>query len=276
MRAHHLRDKLDELYLLYDRPEHIHPDPLEFVYNYSEQLDREVAGFIASSLAYGRVQQILSSVRTVLNRMGPAPSLFLLERSESDLREEFQPFKHRFTTGPILSALLIGLRRLIREYGSLESCFLRQYNPVHANALQALSEFVGKLDVAAGQKMPMFLPSPSGGSACKRLNLFLRWMVRKDNVDPGVWSGISASRLVVPLDTHMHRIALSLGFTARKQADLRCAMEVTGSFASICPEDPVRYDFALTRLGMNNGGPLQSAATKSILFRGELDERMRH
>ncbi|MFZ2445313.1 MAG: TIGR02757 family protein [Syntrophobacteraceae bacterium] len=253
-----MKDALDKLYEQYNRPEHIHPDPLEFVHLYANGLDREVAGFIASALAYGRVRQIHFSVSAVLDRMGPSPSSFLLQNSASGIRDTFHFFKHRFTTGAVLAALLEGLKKLIDEYGSLESCFLRGFDPAGENILPALSDFVRKLDLAAGRTMPMFLPSPSGGSACKRLNLFLRWMVRRDNVDPGVWRGVSPSHLVIPLDTHMHRIALALGLTERKQADLRCAVEVTGKFARICPEDPVRYDFALTRFAMNNVAPLNA------------------
>lgn len=247
-----LRNTLDGLYDRFNSFEFIHPDPLEFVHLYENKLDMEIAGFIASALAYGRVGQILLSVRAVLDKMGPSPHSFLLQRSPSEIRKSFQFFKHRFTTADDLSTLLAGLRKLIREYGSLECCFLAGVDGTNRNVLPALSEFVQKLETAAGRKMPMLLPSPTGGSACKRLNLFLRWMIRRDKVDPGIWRGIPASFLVVPLDTHMHRIARTMGLTVSKQANLRCAVEITGGFASICPEDPVRYDFALTRLGMNN------------------------
>ena len=246
---------LEELYGHFNRFEHIHPDPLEFVYHYDNKPDRELSGFIASALAYGRVQQILMSVRTVLNVMGPSPSLFLLEKSRADIREAFQLFKHRFTTGGTLSNLLEGLKKLIVEYGSLESCFLAGFSENDRNILPALTAFVRKIEKAGGRTMPMFLPSPDGGSACKRLNLFLRWMVRSDDVDPGVWQGIPASHLIVPLDTHMHRIAGAMGLTSRKQADMRCAIEITEAFSAIRPADPVRYDFALTRLGIKNGTP---------------------
>jgi uncharacterized protein (TIGR02757 family) len=247
-----LRNTLDDLYHRFDRFEFIHPDPLEFVHLYENKLDMEVAGFIASALAYGRVGQILLSVRAVLDRMGPSPCSFLLQRSPSEIRRSFQFFKHRFTTADDLSTLLVGLRKLVREYGSLEHCFMAGVDRANRNVLPALSEFVQKLEIAAGRKMPMLLPSPAGGSACKRLNLFLRWMIRRDKVDPGIWPGIPASFLVVPLDTHMHRIAGTMGLTVSKQANIRCAVEITEGFALICPEDPVRYDFALTRLGMSN------------------------
>ncbi len=251
-----LEEFLERLYELYNRPEFIHPDPLEFVHRYQGAPDREVAGLIASALAYGRVKQILCSVETVLGRMGPSPCAFLLETPRKDIRKMFHSFKHRFTTGDVLAAMLEGAKKLLEEYGSLESCFLSEFDSSAPNIVPALSAFVKKLHIAAGRGMPMFLPFPADGSACKRLNLFLRWMVRRDGVDPGVWRAVPASHLVVPLDTHMHRISLALGLTGRKQADMRCAVEVTENFAAIRPEDPVRYDFALTRLGMNgNGSP---------------------
>ena len=241
---------LEELYDHYNGFEHIHPDPLEFVYHYDEKADRELSAFIASALAYGRVRQILQSVRSVLDTMGPSPSRFLLENRPADIRRAFRSFRHRFTTGEVLSDLLVALRALTREYGSLQSCFLAGFSKHDPNILPALAVMVKKFERACGRTMQMFLPSPDGGSACKRLNLFLRWMVRRDNVDPGTWQGIPASHLIVPLDTHMHRIAAAMGLTSRKQADIRCAIEITDAFSSMRPDDPVRYDFALTRLGI--------------------------
>lgn len=246
---------LEDLYNQYNHFELISPDPLEVVYLYKKKIDMELSAFIASSLAYGRVKQILRSVRTVLDGMGPSPSSFLLENKPALIRKVFQSFKHRFTTAGLLSDMLIALGKLLQKYGSLESCFKAGFNANDANILPALTKFVKKLENACGRTMPMLLPSPHGGSACKRLNLFLRWMVRNDRVDPGLWRSIPASHLVAPLDTHMHKIALTIGLTSRKQADIRCAIEITEAFKAICPEDPVRYDFALTRMGIVDGAP---------------------
>ncbi len=246
---------LEELYDHYNRFEHIHPDPLEFVYLYDKKLDRELSAFIASALAYGRVRQILRSVRSVLDTMGPSPSAFLLENRPAVIRRAFESFKHRFTTGEILSNLLVALRQITLDYGSLESCFLAGFSEQDPNILPALAGLVKKLELACGRTMQTFLPSPGGGSACKRLNLFLRWMVRSDNVDPGIWQSIPSSHLIVPLDTHMYRIAAAMGLTSRKQADIRCAIEITEAFSLVRPDDPVRYDFALTRLGIKPETP---------------------
>ena len=147
---------LEKLYGHYNRFEHIHPDPLEFVYLYDKKLDRELSAFIASALAYGRVQQILQSVRSVLDTMGPSPSSFLLENRPADIREAFRFFKHRFTTGEILSNLLVALRELTLEYGSLESCFLAGFSEHDPNILPALIGLVKRLEQACGRMFRCF------------------------------------------------------------------------------------------------------------------------
>ena len=268
MSFHLFRTALDELYGVYNRPDYIHPDPLEFLHRYESKADREIAGFLASALAYGRVKQILKSVETILAAMGPSPSAFLSEDSKNRSHPLFNGFKHRFTTGEQIACLLAGLARVIRAHGSIEGCFLSGYRSSDENILPALTKFVSELDGACGRRLAFLLPSPAQGSACKRLNLFLRWMVRRDAVDPGDWDGIPASKLVVPLDIHMHRIASRARFTARKQADLKSAVEITEAFRSICPEDPVRYDFVLTRIGMLAVPPPRSTPAHDEIFAG--------
>ena len=223
--------------------------PLEFLYDYEDQHDREIVGLIASSLAYGRVQQILKSVRSVLEPMKPSPSIFLNEASRTLLLSTYSEFKHRFTTGLEIASLLFGIKAVMERYGSLYNCFTAGLND-DVTVLPAVSLFVKELSVEKDNRPNSLIPSPMKGSACKRLNLFLRWMVRNDSVDPGGWHSIPASKLIVPLDTHMHRISLSLNLTKRRQADMRAALEITDSFRTISPDDPVKYDFALTRLGM--------------------------
>ena len=253
------KERLEELYSSYHRRELVHPDPLEFLYDYPHLRDREVAGLVASSLAYGRVAQILKSVSTVLERMDPSPFAFLVNSSPDSLRSAFAGFKHRFTTGQELTALLWGAKCIIEHYGSLHACFMTYFNDSDDTILPALSAFVGKFDTCSSKTGKFsLLPSPDRGSACKRLNLFLRWMVRRDEVDPGGWTSIPLSKLIVPLDTHMHRICCLLDLTVRRQADLRTAVDITRAFRKIVPEDPVRYDFALTRLGIRKDTDLAS------------------
>lgn len=250
-----LKEELDKLYLKYNSRDFVHPDPLEFLYNYKDVADREIAGLVASSLAYGRVAQILKSVSFVLGKMTPGPFIFIRESSPGSLYSQFKDFKHRFTTGCELCCLLTGIKNALDEYGSLNKCFLeglKTDNEIKKKAvLPAVTNFAEKLNTLAEIKCNSLMPSPLGGSAFKRLNLYLRWMVRRDNVDPGGWIGVSKSMLIMPLDTHIYRISIKLGFTKRKQADIKTALEITGALKEFDKNDPVKYDFALTRLGMN-------------------------
>lgn len=243
---------LKDVYGLYHKREFVHPDPLEFLYDYKNIRDREIVALIASGLAYGRVAQILKSVSQVLRKLGPSPCDFLMSSGDQDIARTFINFKHRFTTGRELSDMLINTKAAIKKYGSLNECFLSSLGGNSPSVLSALPQFVENL--TGGSRRPSsLLPQPSRGSACKRLNLFLRWMVRNDVVDPGGWDGVDQKLLIVPLDTHMYKIGRRLKFTERKTADLRTALEITKGFANIVPEDPVKYDFSLTRIGIRNG-----------------------
>lgn len=244
------QDQLAELYERCNRREFVHPDPLEFLYNYDKIRDREIVGLMASSLAYGGVRQILKSVRAVLDRMD-SPHDFLMRTSRKSLVDTFGDFKHRFTTGLEMATMLYGAKRVVERYGSLNACFVAGLDAHHETVVPALSWFVKELSAVFDGRPRSLLPSPDLGSACKRFHLYLRWMVRRDDVDPGGWDNVPASKLLVPVDVHMHRIALALGFTERKQANLRTALEITAAFRQIQPEDPVRYDFCLTRLGIH-------------------------
>jgi len=243
---------LDDLYGRLNRRRYVHPDPLKFLYAYPRIRDREIVALVASCLAYGRVAQILRGVSDILERIGPEPAACLAVSTADSLRCMMRGFKHRFNTDRHVAAMLIGAARVIAQYGSLEACFRSGMDDRDDAITPALKAFVSRLTDAAGDGCGHLLPDPARGSACKRLCLMLRWMVRKDRVDPGGWSGIPAAKLVVPLDTHMHKIALGLGITKRKSADMRTAVEVTEAFRTLAPGDPVRYDFALTRLGIRS------------------------
>ena len=259
----------DELYNKYNRREFIHPDPLEFLYDYEDIQEREIVGLVASSLSYGRVSHILRSVFLVLQQMQPSPTIFLKTASRDSLLNTYAGFKHRFTTGEELSSLLIGIKCVVDEYGSLFACFSAGLNDGDDTVLPAISNFVEKLKDRDKSSYNSLIPSPVKGSACKRLNLFLRWMVRKDDVDPGGWDMVSARKLIVPLDTHMHRICFALQLTQRKQPNMRTAFDITNAFRTICPEDPVRYDFCLTRLGIRNEGDLNGFLKQCGVLEGK-------
>jgi len=246
------KERLETLYTFYNSRKWVHPDPLEFLYDCGSLRDREITGLIASSLAYGRVAQILKSVSSVLDKMGPSPYDFLISATPSSIRHTYSGFRHRFTTGEDLAMMLIGAKSVIEKFGSLYSCFLSGFNDEDDTILAGLSFLVKELRVNINGRSNSLLSLPEKGSACKRWNLFLRWMVRRDHVDPGGWDKINPARLIVPLDTHMYRICFLLRLTERKNADMRTAKEITFAFREIVPEDPVRYDFALTRLGIRS------------------------
>ena len=257
----HLKRELDKLYARYNHREFVHPDPLEFVLEYDDPCDQEIVGMIASSLAFGGVAQILNSVALVLKHM-PGPARYLRDASPSRMWRAFEGFRHRFVTGRELCGLLTGMRRVIEEHGSLGACFAQGLDDKHDTVLPALDTFVGQLRAVSGLSENYLLPLPARGSACKRLNLFLRWMVRRDEVDPGLWAAVPASKLIMPLDTHIHRIALAVGLTERRQGNMRTALEITEAFRKIAPDDPVKYDFALTRLAMRKDADLEEFLTK--------------
>ena len=252
-----IKDVLEGLYAKYNHRDLIKPDPLQFVYRYSEPADMEIAGFLAAVLAYGRVRQIEKSLVHLLGYMGNSPFEFVLN-FDNRKREKLKSFKHRFTGGDCLSDLLALLKQILNRHGSIQNFFVRAYNSEDENIIPAVSGFCDSLlnihtkahngHITRG--LSYLLPRPVAGSACKRLNLFLRWMVRDDDVDTGLWESIDKAKLIVPVDVHMTRLCRILGFHKRKSASLSTAVEITENFAKIEPADPVKYDFALSRIGI--------------------------
>ncbi len=258
-----LESYLNAIYEEYNDKKFIHPDPLEFLFKYKNTKDREIVALVASSLAYGRVNQILKSVSFVLEKLN-LPAKYLKTHSEKEIKNTFIDFKHRFSTDKDIGDLLLAIKNTIETYGSLQKCFYKCYSENDINITPALTKFVDELTKHSGANKLQLLPSPKDGSACKRLNLFLRWMLRHDNIDPGGWTHIPTSKLLIPLDTHMYKIAKELRFTKRKSADLKTVIEITKGFSRFAPDDPVKFDFALTRAGIwkNN----QKALIKKTTF----------
>ncbi|MDR0649026.1 MAG: TIGR02757 family protein [Synergistaceae bacterium] len=268
---------LEDLYREYNRREYVSPDPLEFLYHYDDPSDREVVGLIASSLAYGRVASILSSVRRVLDVLGHAPAETLLEyarreSSHDEMARRLGGFVHRFTACEEMSKFLHGIGRALIAHGSLENLFMEglseaarpapgAFSP-RCGVLGAMEHFTRSLLSCAALDSSHLLPRPSKGSACKRLALYVRWMARQDDVDPGGWRSVPACDIIVPLDTHMFRIATGLGFVTRKSADGAAALDATDGFRRLRPDDPARYDFALTRFGIRTGMSVEELLAK--------------
>ncbi len=242
---------LENIYKKYHRPEFIHPDPLEYVLKYSSPEDQEIAGLIASAFALGRVSAILKTVESVLSEF-PNLKLDLLHISRTALEHRFRDFKYRFYSSESLVSLLIGIKITLLKYGSLENCF-NTGRREHADKDSMREGLVSLVTSIEGESATTrkILPDPRKGSACKRLYMFLRWMVRKDAIDPGPWKTVSPSELSIPLDTHIMQISHILNFTERKQTDRKTAEEITAVLREYDPEDPVRFDFSLSRLGIH-------------------------
>ena len=252
-----IRDVLERLYVRYNRRELIKPDPLQFVYRYSEPADMEIAGFLAAALAYGRVGQIERSVGDLLSRMGASPREFVAD-FDGKGRRKLKDFKHRFTSGDDISDLLELLRDVLSEHGSIEAFFASGFDRRDVNTVAALTAFCERLLARYAERhggitttgLKYLLASPARGSASKRLHLFLRWMVREDDVDAGLWKSVDKAALIVPIDVHMGRLCRILGLYKGNRTGLSMALKITEGFAKIEPGDPVRYDFSLSRIGI--------------------------
>ena len=253
---------LENLYTEYNHKKYVSPDPLQFLYEYNRVEDIEVVGLIASCLAYGRVNQILISVKKILNVLGPNPCCFIKEVDKNELLKLLKGFKHRFTKDIDVYNLIIGIKGVLKNYGFLYKCFKRGLSLKGDDILEPLIFLVDNISESAGCRPASLLPDVKKGSAVKRLNLYLRWMVRNDEVDPGCWKGIKPSLLLVPLDTHLLRISQEMGLTKSKQSNIKTTIEITNNFKKVCPSDPVKYDFALTRFGIRDDFEIESLFNK--------------
>jgi uncharacterized protein (TIGR02757 family) len=256
-----LSARLDSLYHDYNRVDSA-SDPVHKVRPFSDPADREIAGFCAGALAFGRVASVLNSIDTLFSIVGPTPAAFVRTFEPEKASPAMRAMVHRWIRGDDLVALLWILRQMLERSGSVEGFFLEGFDPEQADVGAALDSFSTRalaLDVrrAYGRQprragVCYFFPRPSAGSACKRLNLFLRWMSRCDEVDLGVWKGLPPSKLIVPLDTHVIRLGRCLRLTRYTSPGWRMAADITASLRRLEPEDPVRFDFSLCHVGMMN------------------------
>jgi uncharacterized protein (TIGR02757 family) len=262
-----LKSHLDLLYRTYGAG-YLDSDPVSFPRRFPRREDREVVAFVTAALAYGRVAHIKMSVERLVRLMGPAPAAFVRGLDPREGRRALRGFVHRFNDGGDVALLLYYVRQMMERSGSIENFFMEGQADGQEDIGSALSSFVSRileLDCApfycsgklpAGAGVRFFLPSPGDGSTCKRLNMFLRWMVRPDDgVDFGLWERVSPARLVIPLDTHVSRIASYIGLTRRRTVDWKMALDVTRSLRRLDAGDPVKYDFALSRLGILDSCP---------------------
>lgn len=256
-----LRAALDTLYDEFNAHQSV-SDPVWFAHRFERRDDREVVAFIASALAFGRVQSVLNSIEGMLAVMGPSPASFVRAFDPARDRRRFDHLVHRWTSGADFAALVWILRQMIERSGSIEGFFVEGLAPDAVDVSAALQSFSTRaldLDRKAvyGRAKPQpgvayFFSRPASGGACKRLNLFLRWMVRHDRVDLGVWTRVRPGQLIVPLDTHVIRVGQCLRLTRLKSPGWRMAADITASLRALDPIDPVRFDFSICHLGMMN------------------------
>ncbi len=273
-----LKERLDRVYADFDHSGVV-TDPVELVRPFGDPADREIAAFCAAALAFGRVASIMASITSLLRVMAPSPAAFVRRFDPARDAAPLLGLVHRWTRGLDFVALLWILRQMIEESGSIERFFAEGDDPSAPDIGPGLERFCVRAraidlraaygEVPARPGVYHFFPRPSAGSACKRLNLFLRWMVRRDRIDPGGWSRVSPSRLVIPLDVHVIRVGRCLGLTRLSSPGWPMAADITASLRALDRLDPIRYDFALCHLGMLNAcGFNQPAGDRQCPLRG--------
>lgn len=276
----HMKTILDNLYACRS-PRYLQNDPLSFCHRYPESPDQEIVGLIASSFAYGKVTSIKRSVERILAVVNPSPLQFIESYDPASARKLLTGFKHRFNDDLDLSALFLAIKTMIEQAGSIGDYFLRYYDKQAEDLTSCLVAFTssilhmdysavyGSKDIPADSCFPFLFPSPASGSACKRLCMFLRWMVRPaDGIDLGLWQAIPPGKLIIPVDAHIQRISRFLGLTQRKQTDWRMAQEITAALKTFDSDDPVKYDFSLCHIGISEGcsGTKREACQTCAIF----------
>jgi uncharacterized protein (TIGR02757 family) len=280
-----LKPTLDRLYADFNFPDSA-TDPIQIVRRFARDDDREIVGLIAAALAFGRVASVLQSIERLMAIMGTHPADYVRRFDPRRDAAAFDGLVHRWTRERDLIALVWVIRQMLDRSGTIEGFFLEGYDEGAADIATALDSFSARamaLDLTAAYgRVPKragvsyFFPSPSKGSACKRLNLFLRWMVRSDALDLGVWTRVASSKLVVPLDTHVIRVGRCLGLTRYASPGWAMARDITASLKMIDADDPIRYDFSLCHLGMMNAcGFSRPQADAQCPLRGACRPRVR-
>jgi uncharacterized protein (TIGR02757 family) len=250
-----LKELLDQKEKEYNQVYFIENDPISIPHSFKIKEDKEISAFFAAIFAWGQRKTIISKTKELMALMDNSPHEFMLYHQEHDLKR-FLQFKHRTFNATDTLYFIHFLKGFYQKYDSLEFAFSRHLktDDTHiGNALIGFYEAFFDSDLAP-HRTRKHIASPAKKSACKRLSMFLRWMVRKDKngVDLGLWNTIKSSQLICPLDIHVDRTAKSLGLLTRKQTDWQAALELTQNLAKFDPQDPVKYDFALFGMGLDN------------------------
>ncbi|MCK5139762.1 MAG: TIGR02757 family protein [Thermodesulfovibrionia bacterium] len=257
----HLKNILDSFYNEFNFKERLKHDPIEFPRRFSNPEDAEVAGILASCFAYGKVELFKPVIEKILKPGGTRPARFFLDFSLQKDSNYFKGINYRFNKEKDVLCLIYIVSQALKRWGSLKNLFSYYYRPEQRDIGQALGNFLDfllSIDTSPvyGKNikpygLTQFFPIPQKGSTCKRINLFLRWMVRTKDIDLGIWNNIEPSKLIIPLDTHIVKISRCLGLTKRASTDWKAAQEITESLRKLDHEDPLKYDFALCHLGIS-------------------------
>lgn len=250
MTRQELKDFLDAKVVQYNTLEFLETDPICIPHRFDRKEDIEISGFLTATIAWGNRKSIINNARQLTELMDLAPYEFVMGHSEKDL-ESLAPFVHRTFNAIDLRYFIVALRHLYSNYKGLEGIFTHYADK---DSLQpAITAFKSHFfELKHPARSTKHISDPSKGSAAKRINMFLRWMIRKDpqGVDFGLWKGISPTALSCPLDVHSGNVARKLGLLKRKQNDARAVLELDENLRKLDPEDPVKYDFALFGLGV--------------------------
>lgn len=245
-----LKGFLDEKADLYNSPEFITSDPIQIIHQYSRKEDIEISGFLTATIAWGNRKSIINNAIKMMELMGNSPYDFIMNHREEDL-DRFDGFVHRTFNGEDLKCFIRGLFHMYHTYGGLEPVFASHNTSERLQV--AIADFRAKFfEIPHLKRSEKHVSNPLKGSSAKRINMFLRWMVRDDHrgVDMGIWKKVSPSQLSCPLDVHSGKVARKLGLLKRKQNDARALEELDNALRKLDPKDPVRYDFALFGLGV--------------------------
>lgn len=260
--SHRLKPFLDQVLTRYNRLEYLGTDPLSAVHRYADPRDQEVVAFVAAGLAFGNVRAVLAGIDAALAPLGPHPAQTLATLRLAAARRKAAGSYYRWVRDQDLANLWLLLGAALREAGGLEPLFAAAQPQGAQDTLVGAAGLIDALSDLAPREVDLtrrgtrsFLPQVSGPGASKRLHMFLRWMVRHDALDRGLWTAARPAQLVVPLDTHVARIGRRLGLTARRTAGRAMALEITAELRRLDPADPVKYDFALARLGILGACP---------------------
>lgn len=239
----------EKIYKQYHHRKFTINDPIHWLYLYANETDKEIVGLISALCAFGNAKSFNNKIAQILS-LWQNPSKGLMEWSQKDFISALKNFRHRFVDGKTIASFLLGVRKIIEEYGTIGALVNKHYKKCSGNLWHTLQSFTDELRELSASPLHFLVPHPHKGGACKRLWLYLRWMVRKDEIDVGCWKFLKPHQLIVPLDTHIYQWTVSLCLIPPRPLNARTTLLLTEIFRQINPDDPLRYDFSLCQAGM--------------------------